>query len=56
MHLIAMLGCPAVSLFSGTTDPVRSAPRGPRVSILQERNLDMLPAGAVVDAFFSNKR
>jgi ADP-heptose:LPS heptosyltransferase len=49
MHLIAMVGCPVVSLFSAESNPVRSAPRG-KVTVLQRLDLADLPVDAVVEA------
>lgn len=48
MHVIASAGCPSVALFSHASDPVRSAPIGPRVSILREKNLDELGVDRVL--------
>jgi len=49
MHLIAMLGCPVVSLFSNESNPVRSAPRG-EVTVLRKPDLADLPLEDVVQA------
>lgn len=35
IHLIAMAGCPCVTLFSGASDPAQSKPMGPHVSVLR---------------------
>lgn len=35
MHVIALSGCPVVSIFSGTTDPNLSAPVGASVTVIQ---------------------
>ena len=44
MHLIAATGRPCISLFSGRTSPVKHAPKGDTVTILQENDLaDMTP-------------
>jgi ADP-heptose:LPS heptosyltransferase len=47
MHLIALLGCPVVSLFSDDSDPVRSAPRGASVTILRRSDLPSLAVDEV---------
>ncbi len=39
MHLIAAVGCPALTLFSRASDPRRSAPRGPRATALRRDDL-----------------
>lgn len=49
MHLIAMVGCPVVSLFSAESDPVRSAPRG-TVTVLQRPDLATLDVDTVTAA------
>jgi ADP-heptose:LPS heptosyltransferase len=49
MHLIAMVGCPVISLFSAESNPVRSAPRG-RVTVLHRPDLSDLSVDAVVEA------
>lgn len=48
MHVIAASGCPSTVLFSHASDPVRSAPLGPTVSILRERELASLPVDRVL--------
>lgn len=48
MHLIAATGCPCVVLFSAYSDPVRHAPRGPRVRVRQARELDSLPEADII--------
>ena len=50
MHLIAMLGCPSVVLFSAASNPARAAPRGPHVTILQRPSLNDLPMESVAAA------
>ncbi len=39
MHLIVSAGAPATVLYSAASDPTLTAPRGPRVQILQRRHL-----------------
>jgi ADP-heptose:LPS heptosyltransferase len=51
MHLIAMVGCPVVSLFSNESNPVRSAPRG-RVTVIQRPDLAELEVDDVEQTLF----
>ncbi|GAC1347047.1 MAG: glycosyltransferase family 9 protein [Acetobacteraceae bacterium] len=46
MHLAAAVGCPCVVLFSGTSDPALTAPRG-RVTVVREADLADLPVARV---------
>ncbi len=39
MHLIAIVGCPVISLFSGLSSPQQSAPRGKSVATLRRVSL-----------------
>ena len=50
MHVIAAAGCPSLVLFSAASNPVRSAPRGPAISILREADLRDLPVDRVLVA------
>jgi ADP-heptose:LPS heptosyltransferase len=50
MHLFAAVGIPSVVLFSADSDPVLTAPRGPRVSILRRASLADLSVDEVVAA------
>ncbi len=50
MHLIAAAGCPSVVLYSHASDPARTAPRGPAVTILRRPSLAELPLDAVTEA------
>lgn len=50
MHLIAMTGCRSIVLFSADSNPARSAPRGPGVTVLQKSNLADLSVDAVAEA------
>jgi ADP-heptose:LPS heptosyltransferase len=50
MHLIAAAGCPVVSLFSGESDPVKVAPRGPSVTVLRRPQLADLTLDEVLAA------
>ncbi len=48
MHLIAAADCPSVVLYSHTSDPTRTAPRGASVAILQSPSLDALDVETVI--------
>ena len=48
MHLIAMVGCEVVSLFSAESNPARSAPRG-KVTVLQRPDLADLGVPEVME-------
>lgn len=50
MHLIAATGRPCISLFSGHTNPVKHAPKGDAVTVLQEAELKNLPPQRVIQA------
>lgn len=47
-HLIAAAGAPTLALFSGDSDPARSAPRGRRVEVLRREPLADLPVETVL--------
>lgn len=49
MHLIAATGLPCLSLFSSRSNPIRHAPKGDAVTILQENNLQDLPPAKVIE-------
>ncbi len=51
MHMIAPTGCPSLVLFSSHSDPVRHAPKGPNVKIIQSAPLDALKAESVLESF-----
>jgi len=48
MHFIAAVGCASVVLFSAASRPAETAPRGPKVSILQEARLANLDEARVI--------
>jgi ADP-heptose:LPS heptosyltransferase len=48
MHFIAAAGCPAVSLFSGASDPLRAAPVGAAVTVMQADLIDDLSVDEVM--------
>lgn len=50
MHMVAATGCPSVVLFSGTSNPSLTAPRGPETSILQRDSLVDMPLDEVAAA------
>jgi ADP-heptose:LPS heptosyltransferase len=47
MHLIALVGCKVVSLFSAESNPERSAPRGLAVTVLRQSDLAALTVDEV---------
>ncbi len=51
MHLISVVGCPVVTLFSGLTDPARAAPRGKRVAVLQGAPIETIDVEKAWQAF-----
>ena len=48
MHLIALAGCPVISLFSAASDPAKIGPRGPSVRLLRRAALADLPLDEVL--------
>jgi len=50
MHLIALIGCRVVSLFSSESNPTRSAPRGENVTVLHRPDLEALAVNEVTVA------
>lgn len=44
MHLLALAGCPCLVLFSGASDPARTAPRGGRGARVEVLRVDALAA------------
>lgn len=51
MHLIAATGCPCLVLFSEHSNPVRHAPKGEHVNVLQKDNLEDLKPQDVLQHF-----
>lgn len=51
MHLIGATSCPCLVLFSSHSDPVKHAPKGENVNVLQEDNLNNLSPETVLNAF-----
>lgn len=51
MHLIGATGCPCLVLFSGHSDPVRHAPKGDNVDVLQKNELKDLKSEEVIKNF-----
>ena len=47
MHVAAAAGAPSVVLFSGASDPRRTAPRGPAVTVVQRQQLAALSVDEV---------
>lgn len=51
MHLIGATGTPCLVLFSSHSNPVKHAPKGDQIAVLQKDNLDELDAQTVLKAF-----
>ena len=51
MHLIGATGCPSLVLFSQHSNPVKHAPKGENVNVLQRNNLKDLKSEEILDAF-----
>lgn len=51
MHLISAVGCPALALFSGLSDPAQSAPRGKNVTTLRGIPIETLGVDKVWESF-----
>ena len=51
MHLIAMCGCPSLSLFSNASNPLHSRPMGARTAFLQQNSLKDLTVMQVRENF-----
>ncbi len=49
MHLLSLLGCPSVVLYSNESDPALCGQRGPRVTIIRKPELTALSTPEVVD-------
>lgn len=49
MHIIARVGCPSLVLFSQASDPALCAPQGPKVDILQGRDLSAVAPSEVLE-------
>jgi ADP-heptose:LPS heptosyltransferase len=54
-HLIALSGCPTVALFSGGTDPAKSAPVGAAVTVIQSEPIDDISLEDVMKNFHPRK-
>lgn len=55
VHLIAATACPSLVLFSRHSDPVRHAPKGKNVSILQKEKLEELSPQEILKNFTPNQ-
>jgi len=53
MHMIAPTGCPSLVLFSSHSNPIKHAPKGEHVKVLQESNLNDLTSETVAQEFKS---
>ena len=49
-HLVALAGCPIVTLFSGVTDPALSAPVGDEVTVIQSEDISGITVDDVMKA------
>lgn len=49
MHLIAATGIPCLALFSGQTNPIKHAPQGNEVTVIQSNNLKDLTPETVIN-------
>lgn len=56
MHIIALSGCPIVSLFSGETDPARCGPQGGNTTILRAALIADLTPDRVWEAYQARRR
>ncbi len=56
MHLISATGCPCLALFSSHSDPVRHAPKGANIHILQKNELKDLESEEIVENFKPRKQ
>lgn len=54
-HLAALAGCPLVALFSGVTDPARSAPVGSDVTVIQSEDIADISVNDVLQALHPRK-
>jgi len=50
IHIAGTVGCPAIGLFSGKTDPNKSKPLGARVVALQEQDIAAIAPETVCEA------
>jgi ADP-heptose:LPS heptosyltransferase len=51
MHLAAAVGCPSLVLFSAASDPMRIAPQGRRVHLLETETLRNLQTDRLIEAW-----
>ncbi|MFK7840039.1 MAG: glycosyltransferase family 9 protein [Bdellovibrionales bacterium] len=51
MHLIGSTGAPCLVLFSRHSNPIKHAPKGKAISVIQENNLENLKSEEVLNAF-----
>lgn len=56
MHLISASGVPSLWLFSGTSNPVQSAPKGDHINVLRQHNIADIPVADVWRVFETIKR
>ncbi len=51
MHMASLVGTPSLWLFSGSSNPVQSAPRGSHIYILREYNIGDISVTTVIQVF-----
>jgi ADP-heptose:LPS heptosyltransferase len=56
MHLIALAGCPSVSLFSGETNAAQSAPKGKNVTVLQSDPIEDITVLTVLETLLKSMK
>lgn len=56
MHMAALAGAPCISLFSGESDPEKSAPVGGKVTVIQADDMNDITVDDVMRAFKDAKR
>lgn len=49
MHIIGATGCPSLVLFSNASNPIKHAPKGHKVKVIQKENLNDLSLDKVLD-------
>jgi len=51
MHMVSLAGVPSLWLFSGSSNPLQSAPKGEHIYIMREHNIGDISVTAVIQAF-----
>lgn len=55
MHIIGATGCHTISLFSGHTNPIKHAPNGNNVEVIQKDNIGDITYDEILELFLKNK-